>query len=40
MKAIQSSEGQKLRVEKLPNVESGEIVFDDVLMVSNGTILK
>ncbi len=35
-KQYKVAEGQKLRVEKLPNVESGDIVFDDILMVSNG----
>lgn len=39
-KQYKVAEGQKLRVEKLPNVESGEIVFDDVLMVLNGDDIK
>jgi large subunit ribosomal protein L21 len=39
-KQYKVAEGQKLRVEKLPDAESGEVVFGDVLMVSNGDDVK
>lgn len=30
------AEGQKIKVEKLPAAESGEVIFDQVLMVADG----
>ena len=39
-KQYKVSEGDKIRIEKLPNIESGEAVFDDVLMVSSGDDVK
>lgn len=39
-KQYKVAEGDKIRIEKLPNVESGEAVFDDVLMYVNGSDIK
>lgn len=35
-KQYKIAEGQRIKVEKLPPAESGEVVFDDVLMVADG----
>ncbi len=39
-KQYKVAEGQKLIIEKLPVAESGQVVFDDVLMVSEGDNVK
>jgi large subunit ribosomal protein L21 len=39
-KQYKVAEGDKIRIEKLPNIESGEAVFDDVLMYVNGSDIK
>lgn len=39
-KQYKVAEGQKLRVEKLTTEEGGEVVFDNVLMVSDEADLK
>ena len=39
-KQYKVAEGQKLKIEKLPVAESGEVIFDDVLMVSEGDNIK
>lgn len=39
-KQYKVAEGDKIRVEKLPKVESGEAVFDDVLMYVDGSDIK
>ncbi len=39
-KQYKIAEGQKIKLEKLDAAEGGELVFDDVLMIANGTNLN
>lgn len=39
-KQYKVAEGQRLKIEKLPTAEAQELVFDEVLMVSNGEDAK
>ncbi|MEK7078347.1 MAG: 50S ribosomal protein L21 [Patescibacteria group bacterium] len=39
-KQYKVAEGQKIRIEKLPQTASDAVVFDDVLMVADGSDLK